>query len=195
MNKTLTNLFILTAGAAIGSVVTWKFVKDKYERMAREEIAEVREYYDNLRRSSGEAQNCGTIEEPIMEETFVEVPTFTEQERIDYANLATKYTVEKGDPVTVQIPEIITPGEFGEYGYPTVSLTYHSDGVLVDDFGDVIDPNDIDSMIGSDFARHFGDYEEDSVFVRNHRTETDYEILKDYSRYSDVPKPPIEGRV
>jgi hypothetical protein len=192
MNKTLTNLFILAAGAAIGSVATWKFVKDKYRRQAQEEIDEVREYYAELMRNSSNDQDT----EPAVDipEKPTEPPMFSEQERVDYANLASNYTVEKGAPVTVQIPEVITPGEFGEYGYPTVSLTYYADGVLVDEYGDVIDPADVESMIGADFERHFGEYEEDSVFVRNDRLETDYEILRDYSKYSDVRRnSPIQG--
>lgn len=192
MNKTLTNLFIFAAGAAIGSVATWKFVKDKYRRQAQEEIDEIREYYNNLSRNAG---NTEPVEEPVVDisEKPTETPMFTEQDRVDYANLASNYTSEKGGPVTVQKPEVITPGEFGEYGYPTVSLTYYADGVLVDEYGDIIDPADVEGMIGADFERHFGEYEEDSVFVRNDHLETDYEILRDYSKYSDIPKNPIQG--
>ena len=192
MNKTFTNLFILVTGAAIGSFVTWKFVKKKYEQLAQEEIEEIREYYANLGSSKNEddTEDSEPIEDPAIDipKAPVNVPTFTEQDRVDYANLANNYTAEKGGPVTVNVPEIITPGEFGEYGYPTVSLTHYADGVLVDEYGDVVDPADIESMIGSDFANHYGEYEEDSVFVRNDRLETDYEILRDYSKYSDLPR-------
>ena len=34
MNSSIKNLFIFAVGAAIGSTVTWKLVKDKYERLA-----------------------------------------------------------------------------------------------------------------------------------------------------------------
>jgi hypothetical protein len=189
MNKTITNLFIFAAGAAIGSVVTWKLVKDRYEQRLQEEIKEVRDYYEEimceLNGNKPDSSEESTDEVPA--ETTV-APAFTEQERIDYANLASNYTAEKGGPVTVQMPEVITPGEFGEYGYPTETLTYYADGVLVDDYGDIVDPDDIEGMIGSDFASHFGEYEEDSVFVRNDRLEVDYEILRDYDRYADKPK-------
>ncbi len=189
MNKTITNLFIFAAGAAIGSVVTWKFVKGKYEQRLQEEIKEVRDYYEEIMCELN--GNKSDSSEESTEEVSAEptqAPAFTEQERIDYANLASNYTVEKGGPVTVQMPEVITPGEFGEYGYPTETLTYYADGVLVDDYGDVVDPADIDGMVGSDFASHFGEYEADSVFVRNDRLEVDYEILRDYDRYADKPK-------
>ncbi len=184
MNKTLTNLFIFATGAAIGSVVTWKLVKDKYARLAMEEVEAMREYYAKCTHGDAEpeepAENAGVI---------TGVPEYTEQERVDYANLAGLYNKDKeGGAVMVQKPEVITPGEFGEYGYPTASLTLYADGVLENEYFDVIPPEDIDDMIGLDSLNHFGDYEEDSVFVRNHRLETDFEILKDYRKYTDIPR-------
>ena len=82
-------------------------------------------------------------------------------------------------------PYIISPEEFDtEDGYDTVSLTYYTDGVLTDDDNNVIE--DIENTVGEDFAKHFGEYEDDSVFVRNERLMTDYEILMDYRPFNDV---------
>lgn len=189
MNKTLSNLFIFTAGAAIGSAVTWKLVKDKYARLAQEEIEAVREVYmkheNDIREDTTEE---ATIEEPVV--TPESVPEFTEQERADYANIANSYTNnnEKGVPKPVKRPYVISPDEFDEVGYQTVSLTYYADGVVEDDFYDVWDDDEIDEKIGRDSLNHFGEYEEDSVFVRNDDEETDYEILRDSRNYSDIPK-------
>ena len=44
----LVKAFIFTAGAAIGSVVTWKVIKTKYEQISKEEIEAVREEYQRL---------------------------------------------------------------------------------------------------------------------------------------------------
>ena len=44
----LVKAFIFTAGAAIGSVVTWKVIKTKYEQISKEEIESVREEYQRL---------------------------------------------------------------------------------------------------------------------------------------------------
>ena len=44
----LIKAFIFTAGAAIGSVVTWKVIKTKYEQISNEEIESVREEYRRL---------------------------------------------------------------------------------------------------------------------------------------------------
>lgn len=184
MNKTLSNLFIFTAGAAIGSAVTWKLVKDKYARLAQEEIEAVREVYMKHENDIREDET----EEPVV--VPESVPEFTEQERVDYANIANSYTNnnEKGVPKPVKRPYVISPDEFDENGYQTVSLTYYADGVVEDDFYDTWDDNEIDEKIGRDSLNHFGEYEEDSVFVRNDEEETDYEILRDSRRYSDVPK-------
>ena len=47
MNDTLNKVFIFAAGAIIGSVVTWKIVKTKYEQIANEEIESVKERFRN----------------------------------------------------------------------------------------------------------------------------------------------------
>ena len=44
----LVKAFIFAAGSAIGSVVTWKVIKTKYEQISNEEIESVREEYQRL---------------------------------------------------------------------------------------------------------------------------------------------------
>jgi hypothetical protein len=191
MNKTLSNLFIFTAGATIGSVVTWKLVKDKYAQLAQEEIEAVREVY-----MKHDQDTDDTKEDELAVVIPESVPEFTEQERVDYANLANAYTNnnEKGVPKPVKRPYVISPDEFDENGYQTVSLTYYADGVVEDDFYEVLDDDEIETRIGRDSLNHFGEYEEDSVFVRNEEEETDYEILRDPRNYADIPKkPPYPG--
>lgn len=186
MNKTLSNLFIFTAGAAIGSAVTWKLVKEKYARLAQEEIEAVREVYMKHDDDSVEP----TVEEEPAAVIPESVPEFTEQERVDYANIANTYNNnnEKGVPKPVKRPYVISPDMFEEGEYQAVSLTYYADGVVEDDFYDVWSDDEIEDKIGNDFMNHYGEYEEDTVFVRNDEEETDYEIMRDTRRYSDVPK-------
>ena len=84
-------------------------------------------------------------------------------------------------------PYVITPDEFGELdGYNTVSLTYFKDGIIADDCNEIID--NAEDIIGIDPLTHFGEYEDDSVFVRNDMNKNDYEILRDQRNYSDVIK-------
>ena len=82
-------------------------------------------------------------------------------------------------------PYVICPEEFGEMDeYETESLTYYADGVLTDDFDNEIE--DVDDLVGEESLSTFGDYEDDSVFVRNDKYKTDYEILLDDRKFSEI---------
>lgn len=113
---------------------------------------------------------------------------------VDYTSFATK-PVKKETPKSVveekekEKPkkdiEVIPPDEFDINGeYETLSFTYFSDGVLVDDMGEPISETDAATLIG-DALDHFGEYEDDSVYVRNDERKTFYEILYRYDTYSD----------
>ena len=45
MSKSMVNILIFAAGAAVGSLATWKFVETKYKRIAQEEIDSVKEVF------------------------------------------------------------------------------------------------------------------------------------------------------
>lgn len=63
--------------------------------------------------------------------------------------------------------------------------TYYADGVLVDEDEDPLEIPEIATSIGLDFASHFGDYDEDSVHIRNDMRHIDYEIVRDLRKYGD----------
>ena len=68
MNDNLSKVFIFVAGAAIGSVVTLKFLEEKYKRIADEEIESVKETFEKaLEKEIDEDEN--------VEETPVKVAT------------------------------------------------------------------------------------------------------------------------
>ena len=73
-----------------------------------------------------------------------------------------------------------------ENGYKTKTLFYYNDHVVTDDRGKVLSENSIEKLIGKESLTTFGQYESDSVFVRNDELETDYEILRDTRNFSDV---------
>ena len=92
---------------------------------------------------------------------------------------------EKADSETSEdTPYVISPAEFGEIEeYTKVSLTYFADGVLADELNEPVD--NVEEIVG-DALEHFGEYEEDSVFVRNDAKRCDYEILQDLRNFKDV---------
>ena len=56
--------------------------------------------------------------------------------------------------------------------------------MLADDNDDVVE--DVNNVVGTESLTHFGEYEDDSVFVRNDGLRCDYEILLDQRKFSDV---------
>ena len=84
---------------------------------------------------------------------------------------------------------VISPDEFGEdEDYKKISLTDYSDGVLADENNHIILDEDMVGMVGDNFEQHFGEYEDDSVFIRNDRLKCYFEILADPRRYADILK-------
>ena len=82
-------------------------------------------------------------------------------------------------------PYVIEPTEFGEFSeYEQIELTYYKDGVICENDTDMIDPYDILGDI--DVEEHFGEYENDRVFVRDDRRQVDYEILRDERTFMEV---------
>lgn len=185
MKSILSNVFIFAVGAAIGSAVTWKFVKTKYERIAQEEIDSVKEVFGRRRDTNiveddieevTEADDKKVVEEIITSAGYVNYSKFDKSE----VKNVTNNTNEKK-------PYVIPPDEFDELdGYEVISLTYYADGVLTDDYNEPIE--DVEATVGRDSLTHFGEYEDDSVFVRNDTLMIDYEILADMRNYSDVVK-------
>lgn len=104
----------------------------------------------------------------------------------NYTEHSKKNTEEKKDEPMPNEPYVISPDDYGENdNYTQISLVYYAgDGVLADDEDEVVE--DIEDTVGEDFAEHFGEYEDDSVFIRNDRLRCDYEILRDNRSFSDV---------
>lgn len=187
----LSKVFIFVAGAAIGSVATWKFVKTKYEQIAEEEIESMREYYhgklNNLADEAGERAAEGFedgLDNP-KEENEEKAAEEAMNAMADYRKYASVYKSndeKKEEDEMENKPYVISPAEFGETGYEQVSLRYYADGVLVYDEDD--EPvEDIDDLVGEESLKHFGEYEDDSVFVRDDVRKVDFEILKDLGNY------------
>ena len=164
MNK-FVNFLAFALGAAAGSAVTWKALKDKYAKYAQEEIDSYKEYRKKK-------------EEKLKEQAKYE----TVVDKLGYSGKSSTDVKEK--PVADKIAYVIPPESFGELGYETVSLTYYADKVLADDYDEIVE--DLDIIGGEESLNSFGEYEDDSVFVRNDENATDYEILLDLRNYSDV---------
>jgi len=187
MSDKLITVAALFVGAAIGSFITWKYVGKKYDQIIQEEIDSVKETFSKNR--NAEYEEMGKEISKGIEDGLAEKDSDLTSKIKDYSGRLQKqkekYT--NNSNFNSGAPYVITPEEFGEFkDYEKFSLTYYADKVLADENDELID--DVEEIVGFDSLNHFGEYENDSVFVRNDAKKCDYEILLDLRKYSDVYK-------
>ena len=192
MNDKLSSVIIFCSGVFIGGLLTWDFFKTKYKKIADEEIASVKETFEH--REPRPDKNYKVEEALKGNDAYINVsPGVAERivQIIDsngyrnYSNTAIE-TDKKGGTADMELkqPYVITPEQYEDnVDYTKVSLTWYNDEVLEDDWGNVLDPDDV---IGSDALKTFGQYEKDSVFVRDDDEQIDYEVLLDTRSYKET---------
>lgn len=192
MNDKLSSVIIFCGGVFIGGLLTWDFFKTKYEKIADEEIASVKETFEH--REPRPDKNYKVEEALKGNDTYINVSPGVSERIIqiidsngyrNYSNTAIE-TDKKGGTADMELkqPYVITPEQYEDnVDYTKVSLTWYNDEVLEDDWGNVLDPDDV---IGSDALKTFGQYEKDSVFVRDDDEQIDYEILLDTRNYKET---------
>lgn len=192
MNDKLSSVIIFCGGVFIGGFLTWDFFKTKYEKIADEEIASVKETFEHREPRPDKNYN---VEEALKgNDEYINVSPGVAERIIkiidsngyrNYSNTAIE-TDKKGGTADMELkqPYVITPEQYEDnVDYTKVSLTWYSDEVLEDDWGNVLDPDDV---IGSDALKTFGQYEKDSVFVRDDDEQIDYEVLLDTRSYKET---------
>lgn len=187
MKSKAINVVMFALGMAVGSLITWQCVKKKYEQIAQEEIDSVKKVF------SYKEPDAKIEVDPVQAkvEKTEEKNDLTEYvarlEKEGYINYSGINTEEREQEPMEGKPYVISPEEFGEYEeYEKISLSYYADHVLADENDELVE--DVENVVGSESLTHFGEYEDDSVFVRNDRLKCDYEILMDQRTHSDVIK-------
>lgn len=194
MNKFL----IFVSGVAVGAVGTWYVLKEQYKQRQREDRESMQAAYTRMKDEENEEKGYSmpksveVCEKPELKE-FVE--RIQSAGYVDYSSLAAEAKKAKEAPVeqtedevSELKPYVISPEEFdSREGYEIQSLTYYADGVLTD-VNDIPVEN-IDDIVGEESLNHFGEFEEDSVYVRNERLGVEYEILMDSRTYEQKKHP------
>lgn len=201
MNYKLFNVVSFAVGAAIGSAVTWKLVKSKYEQIAQEEIDDVRAYYkkkleafeedvteEEVQQSDDTTQtgySQMTKDKPDIMEYAAKIKELKYAGESEQVEEEEEEYVEKEEDSMKDEPYVISADEFDEEGYDTETLTYFADGVLTDWYNEPVD--NPEELVGSDTLANFDELADgDTVFVRNDNHATDYEIQRDHRNYKDV---------
>lgn len=177
LKTTAINAVIFVSGVGIGVAAVWKFFDTKYKNQVSKKIDEIMSNVKKVESNVPSELPAKVITEPVLRDIDI-----SEDSKINYSKIAEPYMIAK--ETTNEKPYVIAPSEFGENGYETISLRYYSDGLLADDMDEVIE--NIDETVGADSLNHFGEYEDDSVFVRNDRLKVDYEILLDNRKLVDI---------
>lgn len=194
MTSVLNKIIIFITGAALGSVVTWKVLQKRYNERINEEMTEFKKAQRDESMEKLELMHADLVEKK--EEVEAHEATL----KIDENGPALTKPIENWETTSKHYrgiledegysddgpaPYVIPPEEFGNDAdeYDLISLNYYEDGVLADDWDDVIE--DVDRVVGKDSLTHFGEYEDDSVYVRNDRLKCEYEILLRVGKFED----------
>lgn len=200
MNKAAV-AFAFIFGAVAGSVTAWYFTKKTYEQIAQQEIDSVKETFSKLYK-----RDDSVYEGP--QDASEEEEDEEDPDKEEYAAIAhregyiTPTDIEAHEPAQedkYDPPYVIAPESLDELeGYSVYTYTYYSCGTLVDEAERVVE--EWEELVGfvsqDDLERHFGEYEDDSIAVRNDRLKCDIEILFDRRTYADVlAKEPYKAEV
>lgn len=193
LNVILAGAGIFGLGAAVGSGLTWMMAKKAMDKLTEEknnEVKEVREYYHDKLQYFREAIHG-------LNEAAEEHKDKKTEEKInrDYADIAQTYGPEGKEEDTdmkhKNKPYVISPEEYEDCDYNIMMLTYYSDGVITYDDDEIVE--DVEDYIGDiDPIDHFGEYEDDCVYVRNDDKELAIEIARDQNNYYDLYDHPTE---
>lgn len=181
MKGTLSKIFVFAVGAAIGSAVTYKYLKTKYDDILKEELESMREFYAEKYNDYSDEEEQEVEDAPVESDVMNDI-------RRTYASIAktnnyiTKEQESEFD--NVDKPYVIDADDYGEYeDYSLNNLTYFADKILADDAGEIIE--NVAETVGADLWDLFPD-DDDTVFIRNDKLMSDYEIQKDYRNYDEV---------
>lgn len=200
--KLFKGLCIFAAGALAGAAVAARAIRDKYQQEAEEEIAEMRDYYRELRKNAKTPDEDKIVEEENIKEEkeendkneydeivkgYTNYTQYLSKAAAKYFDTETKENKkEEKEERTNYEPFIIDVEEFGEDPtYDTATLTYYKDKVLTNDLDDVIDY----SVAGEENLKIFDEHPDcKAIYVRDDIYMVDYEILRDpyqYDEYED----------
>lgn len=167
------HILAFALGVGVGSYATYIYVKEKFAKLTQEEIESVKEVYS--KKNVVEPEELVPVEDE--KDTISQAKDIIEKS--GYTNYAqASKTKKKKDDI-----EYIKPEEYGDDDdYELISYTYYRDGILTDEMDEVIEHPEI--HLGN-FQVHFGEFDENSVYVKNNTLKLYYEILMDDRCYME----------
>lgn len=195
------------AGLLVGGTAGWVFakrhLKTKYEKLAIQEIAEAKLFYQTLYKTDKLATPEGAVEERVsagMAAAAKALSTYSGEGEdepdvtVVRENVFAKAEVEVEFDLEVEkknrtetAPYIISHDEYmeAEPGYDQQVLTYYEgDETLADERDEPI--MTVDEVVGEDHLQRFGygSGDPNTVFIRNDRLTLDFEVTRSEGKFS-----------
>jgi hypothetical protein len=171
-------ILYFSAGLALGGLVGWYLTKRHYENLIDDEIEEVKEAYkedieevrDNIRDNKiyrAKVRNLGYIDNGVDSPEDYYIKDEVDEE----LRVTNPFPGEPADS-----PYTIGPDAYNDdMIFDKQTITYYAgNDALVTDEDEVLYIND---TIGRESLDKFGEYEEDTVYVRNEKLGMDYEVV------------------
>lgn len=190
MNTFVKDAIVFAFGAAVGGVIGYIYAskhRDEYEI-----INDNNEEETDKKDETHVGLNIKAWEKPPItdyvkmykgenENTMMNVNDITTRPVDDSDLIVSTKESEKDYKIT-----LLTPDEFDEEANKgnAVELHYYEDGILADDDDNVI--NDIDEFIGLESLKHFGEFEDNLLFVKNNGTDIAYEVVYENTTYANA---------
>lgn len=223
MNSNLKIALSFVSGLAIGAFAMKKFIdyRSTPEYYDDEEcLKDDEETLENVE----EYDVNEDLEEAFSDKNKNSIKTNTvESNRIDYTKIKSvkddtytqlleelRYSVDKEadenlreqelenipDPIDTSRPYYIEEEEFESLDdYESDEYTYYIDGYVTDSYGLPVSEEDIENVMGKDFAMYFDKYGGDQIWIRNERLQLDISIIRDIDKFVDVAPPRIRRMV
>ena len=170
MSKISSVILGFAAGCVAAYFLCNETLSKKYRKIADSEVNSVKEAFDGLKK------------EPSIDNSR---PDATESEKDEYKERAQKYGNNTTNEDT-ELPIVVPPEDFGkEQEYDILSFTRFADGTITGDNDMPLSGNEIDDYVGIENLDHFGEFEENVLYIRNDRYHCYYEIVASSKTYSE----------
>ena len=163
------------AGAGLGAGLAWYLTKRHYESFLEDEIDSIRESYEEEKEFEDDKKIYRAKVRTLGYSEEQETPIVPIDEEDVNADGTLKDEVNPFPGEEAEHPYTIGPDAYhDEQLFDKATITYYTEtDTLVTDEEEFIEPD----LIGDALSK-FGEYEEDTVFVRNEKMGMDFEIIR-----------------
>lgn len=203
----LKGILIFASGVVVGAIAASFYLRidqDEREAEVAESIKKAYGWYDSHEKKDDDSEEVISNEEAIMYRKISKESAYGYDKLFESSSSILDINVDPAQKEHPQedineTPYIISPETYEAYEtalsydgeeisvpvYDKLCLIYYDkDGVLVgENTGEIMNPEE---TIGAEALRRFGEYAEDTVYVRNERLGADYEVVREHASYSET---------